>query len=180
MSYRRKRLALLLGTLAMTGLMVSGCGQKGNETKDAKESTEKTTVKLEDVTKLNESDMFTDRDLEIGYDKDTAVAITLKDEKSSCDSSNVKIKDDIITIQKEGTYIISGSLKDGQLVVDADSAKVQLVLDGVDVSCKDSAAVYVRNDKKVFVTTTKDSKNTFSNESEFVAIDDNNIDGVIF
>ncbi|MEE1009952.1 MAG: hypothetical protein UH963_12515 [Agathobacter sp.] len=41
MSYRRKRLALLLGTLAMTGLMVSGCGQKGNETKDAKESTEK-------------------------------------------------------------------------------------------------------------------------------------------
>ena len=37
MSYRRKRLALLLGTLAMTGLMVSGCGQKGNETKDAKE-----------------------------------------------------------------------------------------------------------------------------------------------
>ena len=65
-------------------------------------------------------------------------------------------------------------------MVDADSAKVQLVLDGVDVSCKDSAAVYVKNDKKVFVTTTKDSKNTFSNESEFVAIDDNNIDGVIF
>lgn len=86
-----------------------------------------------------------------------------------------------MTISKEGVYVLSGNLNEGQIIVDAgDSDKVQLVLDNADIICKSSAPIYVKNADKVFITTTKDSENTLETTDEFVNIDDNNIDGVIF
>ena len=46
-----------------------------------------------------------------------------------------------MTITAEGTYIFSGTLSEGQIVVDADNAKVQIVFDNVDITCASSAAV---------------------------------------
>lgn len=57
---------------------------------------------------------------------------------------------------------------------------MQLVLDSVDINCDTSAALYVKAADKVFVTLASDSENTLSNTNDFVAIDDNNIDAVIF
>mgnify|MGYP002544631138 CR=1 FL=1 len=64
--------------------------------------------------------------------------------------------------------------------MNADDKKVQLVLDSVDINCDTSAALYVKAADKVFVTLASDSENTLSNTNDFVAIDDNNIDAVIF
>lgn len=76
--------------------------------------------------------------------------------------------------------ILSGSLSNGQIIIDADeNAKIQLVLDNAAINCGTSAAIYVRQADKVFVTLASGSENTLSNTSDFVAIDDNNIDGVI-
>lgn len=85
-----------------------------------------------------------------------------------------------MTITAEGTYIFSGTLSEGQIVVDADNAKVQIVFDNVDITCASSAAVYVKSAEKVFVTLAEGSQNTLRNTDEYVAIDDNNIDAVIF
>ena len=74
----------------------------------------------------------------------------------------------------------SGTLSEGQIVVDADNAKVQIVFDNVDITCASSAAVYVKSAEKVFVTLAEGSQNTLRNTDEYVAIDDNNIDAVIF
>lgn len=65
-------------------------------------------------------------------------------------------------------------------MVDADNAKVQIVFDNVDITCASSAAVYVKSAEKVFVTLAEGSQNTLRNTDEYVAIDDNNIDAVIF
>lgn len=86
----------------------------------------------------------------------------------------------MVTITAEGTYIFSGTLSEGQIVVDADNAKVQIVFDNVDITCASSAAVYVKSAEKVFVTLAEGSQNTLRNTDEYVAIDDNNIDAVIF
>lgn len=105
----------------------------------------------------------------------------LADSATSCSDDSVTVTDDTITISDEGTYILSGSLNDGQVIIDADeNAKIQLVLDNVSINCDTSAAIYVRQADKVFVTLADGSENTLSNTSDFVAIDDNNIDGVIF
>ena len=102
-------------------------------------------------------DMFTERDLDVGYDESSAVKINLADDSTTVTvgddteadasetdetkadetqadesetdetkvaSSGVSISGNIITISKEGTYVLSGALSEGQIVVDADSAKV--------------------------------------------------------
>lgn len=130
---------------------------------------------------LNLDEMFTDRDKEIGYDEDAAAKITFNNDEIICESGNVSISDCVATIKREGTYILCGNLTDGQLIIDvADTEKVQLVLDNADITCKNSAAIYIKEADKVFITLGKNSENTLISDGEFVNIDDNNIDGVIF
>lgn len=127
-----------------------------------------------------DDEMFTDRDKEIGYD-DTAIAIALKDNATTCSDKAVGVSGNVVTIKGEGTYRLSGSLTNGRIVVDADKTdKLQLVLDGVSVNCDTSAALYIKQADKVFVTLASGSENTLSNTQDFVAVDDNNIDAVIF
>ena len=168
-------------------------------------------------------DMFTERDLDVGYDESSAVKINLADDSTTVTvgddteadasetdetkadetqadesetdgtkadksetnetkaaSSGVSISGNIITISKEGTYVLSGALSEGQIVVDADSAKVQLVLDNVDITCASSAAIYIKSADKTFITLAEGSENILMNTAEYEAIDDNNIDAVIF
>ena len=107
-------------------------------------------------------------------------AHTLSDDGITGETDGVVINGQTVTITAEGTYIFSGTLSEGQIVVDADNAKVQIVFDNVDITCASSAAVYVKSAEKVFVTLAEGSQNTLRNTDEYVAIDDNNIDAVIF
>ncbi len=113
------------------------------------------------------ADMFTDRDLDYDYDESTATSISLDDET--------------ITISEEGVYILSGSISDGQVIVEAsDSAKIQLVLDGVTINSSSSAAIYVILADKVFITLADNSDNTLSTSGEYVDTDDEGVDAVVY
>lgn len=130
---------------------------------------------------VDTSEMFTDRDLEIGYDEEDSAYITLSTDSITTTSPAVAISGNTVTIQEEGVYILSGSLTDGMIIVDApDTDKVQLVLNGVTITSATSAAIYVREADKVFITTAAGTDNTLSNGGEYVAIDENQIDAVIF
>lgn len=179
MSYNNTKLVAGLLGYALLACSISGCSFD-SFSKTATETSSESSSSATEITYLNADDMFTDRDKEVGYDEDTATAITLSDDASSCDSSSVTISDNTITITDEGTYLLTGSLSDGQVIVDADDKKVQLVLDSVDINCDASTALYVKAADKVFVTLASDSENSLSNTSDFVAIDANNIDAVIF
>ena len=130
---------------------------------------------------LDVSDMFTNRDKEVGYDETTAVKIRFDGDEIACNEKSVAIVDGTVTITEEGTYVLNGTLNDGCVIIDADhSDKVQLVLNGVDISNRSGAAIYVKQADKVFITTAAGSENTLTNSGEFVPIDDSNIDAVIF
>jgi hypothetical protein len=130
---------------------------------------------------IDKETLFSDRDLSGEYDESECESIVLSDSGSTSDAKGVTIDGNTVTITKEGDYILSGTLSDGMIVVDVDkSEKVQLVLDGVTINSETSAAIYVKQADKVFVTLAEGTVNTLSNGGEFVAIDDNNIDSVIF
>ncbi len=128
---------------------------------------------------LTADDMFSDRDLSGDYSECTD--ITLSDSTASCSDSSVTVADGTVTITKAGTYKFSGTFT-GQIIVNAgDSDKVQLVLDNASITKEGSAALYIINADKVFVTTVKGTENTLSSTGEFTSdSDETNIDGAIF
>ena len=169
-------------------LLLSGCGKTaGNVNSDTADSSAVTEQSDSEESAASQSDtddidsMFTDRDKEVGYDEEKCVAITLSDDGSSCDNTSVAIDAQTITITEEGTYLLSGSLSNGSVVVATDeNVKVRLILNGVAINNDSSAAIYVQSADKVFITLAPDSENMLSNGGTYEAVDDNNIDSVIF
>lgn len=161
---------LLAVVFSLSACNSADTGKSGNDSS----GTEQTSL-------TDSSEMFTDRDMEIGYDEETSIRITLSEDSASADSDGVNISGSTVTITGEGTYILSGTLNDGMVIVDAkDTDKIQLVLDNAAITSSVSAAVYVREADKVFITTASGSQNTLTNGGEYVAIDDNNIDAAVF
>ncbi len=186
----RKLLALSL----VTALVLSGCGNgagsnvgvevpvgnsAGNEASG--QNSGSVAEVLADLGMLNADEIFSDRDFETDYDESKSVVITLSGSSAQCSSDAVEISGSTITIKDEGTYILSGSLDDGMIVVNADKDdKTQLVLNGVSIHSKTSAPIYIKQADKVFVTLAAGSENSLSNGGSFDAIDENAIDAVIF
>ncbi len=169
-----KRYFCLLFALVV---LLSACAGTGEETASVQEETAETALT---VLSAERGDMFTDRDLEVGYDEATCIPITLNGDSIQCDSGAVTISGSTATITRDGTYLLSGSLNDGMILVDGDGIKVQLVLDNVSIHSETSAAIYVRDADKVFITTAADSQNQLSNGGSYESIDENKIDAVIF
>ena len=184
MSYRRKKLLALFCATALSMTAVAGCtGTKsstGNVVSSETETNAEETSAQSEAGSYSSADMFTERDLAGTYEESGAVYVTLSGDGITGETDGVAINGQTVTITAEGTYIFSGTLSEGQIVVDADKAKVQIVFDNVDITCASSAAVYVKSAEKVFVTLAEGSQNTLRNTDEYVAIDDNNIDAVIF
>lgn len=181
---------------AVTALaLVSGCAAAGQTTAGAAEKensaavmaaplsavtqTETAAAAAETAAVRPDSEYFTDRDFDITYSD--YVTVSLSDGASAADGAGVTAAGDTVTITEAGTYLLAGTLTDGQIVVDAaDDAKVQLVLDGVSVTGAGSAALYIRNADKVFLTTAAGSSNVLVSVGEYVQTDDNNVDGAVF
>lgn len=178
---------VMSGALVMAAL--AGCGQTGTAGSSSDVSSNGayiTTAVSENQKKIELTDSnvdinFTDRDKSSEYDESSAVKITLNGSSAVVSGSGVNISGSTVTITSAGTYIISGSLSDGQIVIAAsDSDKVQLVLNNAEINCNTSAAVYVKSADKVFVTLPAGTTNSLGGGTEYVQTDDNTVDGVIF
>lgn len=153
---KRIYLALLL-TFALT---TAGCSSPNNNSASSAES-------ISDETER--------------YDESESAMIQLTGDSATCNSNAVQVSGSTVTITDEGTYILSGTLDDGMLIVNTDkSDKVHLVLDNVTIHSETSAPIYILQSDKVFITMTADSTNTLSNGGTYTNIDENNIDSVIF
>lgn len=151
-----------------------GAETKGAESEDAADASET-------VSQQTDSEMFTERDARTDYDENSSVQIRLNGDSAEATSDSVQISGTVITITEEASYVISGTLEDGRIVVDApDTAKIQLVLQGADITSADCAALYILEADKVFVTLADNTENTLANGGTFTAVDDNNIDGAVF
>lgn len=194
----RKILALFLVSM----LLLSGCGNSGNSQSNTtnnnssgnsssgnsssennssgnNENSGQAGTAVEVDFSQTDEDMFSNRDSRTTYED--AVEIKLNGSSASCSSDSVKIEGSTITITDEGSYLLSGTLDDGMIIVNAEeSDKPQLIFDNVNITSSASAPLYILEADKVFITLTEGSENTLANGGTFTAIDDNNIDGAIY
>ena len=169
--------------MGLAGAMIfsmAACGTK-ETTEAAEDVTEEVTEVVQEIDQemivttanvtsdgaIDASDLFTERDLTQTADLTDAEYYTLQDGQD-------------IEITSAGVYVLSGTATDVTIKVNAgDEDKVQIVLNGVNITNSDSPAIYVVNADKVFVTTT-DTENTLSITGTFTADGDTNTDAAIF
>ena len=109
------------------------------------------------------------------------VSVILNGTTAQADSDAVIIDGSSVTITAAGTYLLSGTLDNGSIIVDADKEdQVQLILDGADIHSDTFAALYVLQADEVTVTLREGSENSLSNGGAFEGIDENDVDAVIF
>lgn len=171
-----KKLKLLALTLTVA-VILCGCSTSVNKPSEKAMPTTDTAVSNNTKGIIDTETMFTDRDLNYDYSQKTTCKITLKNNASKSDSTDVSINKNIITIKADGVYVLSGKLTNGQIIVDTpETSKVQLVLDSVNINNNTSAAIFCRQANKLFITTIGDS--VLSNKEDFKS-NDEKINGVI-
>ena len=184
----------VLSIALSAAMLLAGCAAQQATNSTASE--ESTTVDLsqavnnlelpEATSNISEAtdafgEAFSKRDLSGEYDASDSVAITLNGTSAKANSDAVAISGSTVTITAAGTYIISGKLENGTIIVNASKEdKVQLVLNGVSINSDAFAAIYVLQADKVFITLADGTTNTLSNGGTFTQIDDNNVNAVIF
>ena len=159
----------------------SGDEGTGDGTESADSETGKTNSSAANAQTFDSADMFTAQDYEIGYDEKESIFIVLEGETASCSADSVSVSGSVVTITQQGSYVLSGTLSDGMIVVDAEKTDtIHLVFDGVDICSRSSAAVYILQADKVFFSLAPGSENYLENGGSFAADDANNVDAVIF
>lgn len=162
-----------------TAASTASAGTQSAET--VTNAAQQSTAAESEVRTPDPADLFTLRDLDGSWDEDAAVRIRLEGDSASCDSSAVQISGATVTIAAEGVYVLTGTLSDGEIIVNCSKEeKVQLVLNGAEIHSADFAAIYVAQADKVFLTLAGGTVNTLTNGGSFTASDESNVDAVIF
>ena len=180
---------LITAILTAAVMLLSGCAK----TQNAADATEQNSLTAAQTSSIGAaetdttaaeapaagSDMFTDRDYEVGYDESTAVTVTLNGTTAACGDVSVTVADGTVTLTQEGTYVLTGTLE-GSVVIDMDkAAKPHIILKNADITSADGAALYVAQADKVFVTLADGTVNTLSNGGSFAETAEG-VDGAVF
>lgn len=114
------------------------------------------------------AEYFSDFDLLSGSDISGAVTVTLADGESTASGGGVNINGDVITVTAAGTYVFSGTLTDGQIVVKTDETeKVVIVFNGVSVSNGTTAPFYLVSADKALIYLAEGSENVFTDSASY-------------
>lgn len=125
---------------------------------------------------------YSDRDLDASYAEDDATTISLSDNGITVDGSGAKADGNILRITSEGTYIVSGNLSNGQIIINTpDQEKVQIILNGADIASSDNAPLLIKESDKVFLTLASGSRNTLTGPASYCdEATEAGIDGTIY
>lgn len=145
---KRKMAALVCGSLLVWSLF--GC-QRQNAARDETISATSTTSAPAAETLENGA-----------LDLTGATKIIFSGETASVSGSGAEFQEGTLEITKAGTYLLSGTLSDGQILVNAKGQEVTLVLNGVSVTCSDSSALYCHKAETVHLYLMEGTENSLS------------------
>ena len=187
LSAYKRSLGFLTAAFAFAAA-VTGCSSSSSSSEQPTEpsstslvSSEEDTLTAKTVSNTSDTfgDIFSDRDLDPSY-SDITAEIDLSGSSAKVSGSDASVSGSVITVSQKGVYRITGTLDDGQIIVDADDAKVQLVFSGASITSKTSAPVYVKNADKVFITLAEGTENTLTSNAPAAAEGSDEPDAAIF
>lgn len=108
-------------------------------------------------------------DLDSSWNSSGMSYITLKGNSITLDGSGAIVNGSKITITSAGTYSISGTLNDGQIIINTGGKEtVKLVLNGADIACSTNAPIYVLNAEKTVITLADGTENYVKDGASYI------------
>ena len=97
---------------------------------------------------------------------------------TNSNGTNYELKDNKLLIGDSGSFELSNTLE-GMVIIDANKDDViHLILNNATIINENSAAIYIKKANKVYIELK--NENYLETKNDFIAFDENNIDGVIF
>ena len=147
-------------------------------------SCEKNYLKSDSDNSGNESSDDTsvhEDDSDYVWDNNNVVTITLNTSSITSDGEGVSISGTKATITAPGNYNISGTLSDGQIIVNSETDSItRIILDGVDITCSNSAPIFIKKADKVIVVLKDNTQNTLTDGSSYAGQTDNEPNATLF
>jgi hypothetical protein len=99
--------------------------------------------------------------------------ITLNGDSAAITGAGASSQGSTVTISAAGAYLISGTLDDGQIIVNTSAdKKVELILNGVSIYCSYSSAIHViSSPKKTLITLAEGSVNILSDGQQYTEVE---------
>ncbi|KKI92913.1 hypothetical protein WQ54_06975 [Bacillus sp. SA1-12] len=153
----KKRMTRFLSLFVCLSILASGCSSNPSSSTNAAEL-------ANNLVTYNSDDSYTSwQDTEVTYIQLENTTATVEE------NDGVIVEDSQIMIRTTGTYVVEGTLKDGQIVVDAeDAGTVRLILNGAEIHSSTSAPIYIKQADKTVVSLEKDTENTLTDGKEYV------------
>ena len=169
-------IAVLILSMVVAG-GVAGCksaGSTAGSTSSTSSSTQSAAVTAAASTTVTAADItYDDDDTNETWSEEDATTISLSGSLAEIDGDGASEADGIITINDAGTYVISGTLSDGQLVIDAGSDDVvHLILNGASITSSDGAAINAQQSGKLVITLAEGTENKITDGSTYSELDD--------
>lgn len=109
----------------------------------------------------------------VKWDASSATTIALSGATATVSGSGASVEQGVVTITTAGDYVVSGTLDDGRIVVDAPDKVVHLVLNGAHVTSKSGAAVHLVEAGKVVLTLQDGTSNSLTDAATYADTSDN-------
>jgi hypothetical protein len=98
--------------------------------------------------------------------------VELSGTSASVKGSGVEVKDGKVIITYAGTYVITGKLDNGQIIVDIqDKGTVRLVLNGAEIKSSDNVPIYVKNAGKTIISLEAGTENFIVDGGKYALAD---------
>ncbi len=158
-------LALLVAAIGFAGCTAGVQAQDGSTPSTQAESTQaQSTASSAPTAQIAQISAKTDiADTDATWDESSSTMIALGGESISVEGSGATASGSVLTITKAGTYVISGSLTNGQIVVSTTKDDtVRIVLNGAQIANKTGAPVYASQCDKLIITLAEGTHNTLT------------------
>ncbi|MCA9392161.1 carbohydrate-binding domain-containing protein, partial [candidate division WWE3 bacterium] len=133
------------------------------------------TTGIEDVETVNSTHETThEQTTDYQWNTNTTTTINLEGSTITSQSSGVMISGTTATISEDGSYMLSGLLDDGQIVVDTtyeDKGTIKLILNDAQITNTTTSPIYIKNAGKVIIILVDGTSNTIT-DSRATAADD--------
>lgn len=107
------------------------------------------------------------------WDDSDIIPVILSGSSISSEGSGLTIEGSTVTLTSAGTYRFSGSLSDGQIVVDSEEEEmVRIILAGVSLSNSSTAPLYIKNASKVILVLEEGTENIVRDASFYNSDED--------